>query len=506
MALASLVGYLRTVKHVYTFEEVVSEEKLFRKLDEYQNAKDRTKYLIRKQIAAQSDQLKRLLCALAFFDRPLPFQALEILLPDKEAETIARLVMHNLATMTLGARGTHRYELHAFFSELTRQDEFYDAFLSTLDRSLANLFREKGDAAYQLTYFRRAIDLYDCALAIYHFLDNEGLAEDLARVYANKGAALSRLGQLLAAMAEYDRAIAIIEPLSDREPRTKLANNLATCYINKANAIDELGQSEKAITEYDKAIAIYVRLVFDDRHTELANELARACSNKGVALRHLGQSNEAMDEYGRAITIREWLINHDKRTELASELARVYKNKGVLLDDLRQWKEAIAEYEKAIVIYERLIDQEPSTGLTDDLAKAYMNKAIALAGDSEWSDTLVFYDQAAHLWSELVQQAGRLELLPWWVRVNRLGIIALAKLERWEEVAEKAIDVLSLFTQLMESGQLPNPDAATQEFDSLILTLREWHASDREKIYAAFANQRTFKATSHTAALRRLLA
>lgn len=506
MALASLVGYLRTIKYVHTFEEVISEEKLFKKLDEYEHAKDRTKYLIRKQIAAQSDQVKRLLCALAFFDRPLPLQALEIFLPERAAETIARLIMNNLATSTIGARGTHRYELHALFSELTRQDEFHARFTSTLDGSLANLFREKGDAANHLTYFSRAIDLYDCALAIYLFLDNDELAGDLAKVYANKGVALTRLGQIPAAIAEYDKAIAMCERLIDREGRTELANNLAKGYMNKGNALDELGQPQEAIAEYDKMIAVYEWLVFEERHTELADDLARAFMNRGVALRHLGRSQEAIAEYDKAIAIREWLVNQEQRSELAGNLARVYKNKGAVLDDLKQSKEAIAEYDKAIAIYERLINQERHTDLVEGLANVYMNKALTLTGDSKWLDSLTFYDKSTLLCAELIQQAGRLELLSLWVRVHRLGILSLARLERWEEVAEKVIDVSSLFSQWMGSGQIPNPDAARQEFNNLISTLREFHASGREKILAACARNRSFIANPHTAALRKLLA
>ena len=85
----------------------------------------------------------------------------------------------------------------------------------------------------------------------------------------------------------------------------------------------------------------------------------------------------------------------------------------------------------------------------------------------------------------MIQQAGRLELLPSWVKVNRLKLLPLAKLERWEEVAARIIEVLSLFGQLIQSGQAPNPDAAEQECANFIFTLREWHELDSEKIYAA---------------------
>ncbi|HYE71747.1 MAG TPA: tetratricopeptide repeat protein, partial [Blastocatellia bacterium] len=342
MALASLVGYLRTVQDVYTFEDMVGRGKLFEELDEYQHAEDRTKYLIKKQIAAQSDELKILLCALAFFDRPLPVQALEVFLPDRAGEHIARLSRHNLANLIVGARGTRRYELHSFFSELTHQDEFYDRFLFSLDEDLAASFLVKGNAEYEATYFRRAIDLYDCAIAIY-------------------------------------------EPLARQRP------------------------------------------------------------------------------------------------EIANDLAGAYMNKGVALDSLGRLEDAIAEYDKAIAIREPLAKQRPE--IANDLAMAYTNKGNALSDNSKWADALAYYNQATQLWVALILKDKRLELLPLWLKVNRLGLLPLAKLKRWEAAAAKIIEVIDLYGRLMQSGQLPNPDAAQQEFAQFIYTLRQWPKSDRKKVY-----------------------
>ena len=53
--------------------------------------------------------------------------------------------------------------------------------------------------------------------------------------------------------------------------------------MNKGNALDSLGRSSEAVAEYDKAIGIYEPLVAGGRE-ELADGLAKARANKALVL------------------------------------------------------------------------------------------------------------------------------------------------------------------------------------------------------------------------------
>ncbi len=91
----------------------------------------------------QSDEVKHLLCALAFFERDVPKQALELLF-DKKAEAapaIARLTAHKLATTKTGLRGTTRYDLHAYFREQTAKNLLpqFAAWLSSDGAALSGI-------------------------------------------------------------------------------------------------------------------------------------------------------------------------------------------------------------------------------------------------------------------------------------------------------------------------------------------------------------------------------
>jgi tetratricopeptide (TPR) repeat protein len=151
--------------------------------------------------------------------------------------------------------------------------------------------------------YRKALEITDEAITVYeHLVNVENRLEvenHLASVYNNKGIALDSLGKLNEAIAEYDKAILILERLVDGG-RTELANDLASALMNKGVSLYSLGKLNEAIAEYDKAILSYKRLV-DGGRTELANDLASALMNKGNALDSLGKLKEAIEFYGKAI-------------------------------------------------------------------------------------------------------------------------------------------------------------------------------------------------------------
>ncbi|HEX8265586.1 MAG TPA: hypothetical protein VF596_09290 [Pyrinomonadaceae bacterium] len=276
-AVSSLVNYLTApkIKTLWaakniTFAKFMNDDELWAKFDAYEHDRDeerpeirRTKALIAAQIKAQSEDLQRLLRAMAFFNRKVPYEALEALFDDEEqaAEAIARLFEHGLATVTEDVRRTRYYELHAYFREQARKSEvlpvFEDFSDETLENYAAKLLYKKGNEAYDKNFFRRAIDLYGCAGQIYGFLfEKRGgadLENQLAGAFNGKGIALDSLGRLLEAIDEFDKAISILRRLVEEENRDELANDLATALMNKGNALANLGKLTEAVFEYDNS-------------------------------------------------------------------------------------------------------------------------------------------------------------------------------------------------------------------------------------------------------------
>ena len=508
-ALASLVGYLRSIEG-YAFQEFMADEELWAGFDAYEGIADtgdkgirRTKALIRRQIARQSNEVKHLLCALTFFERDVPKQALELLFDKKSeaATAIARLTAHKLATTKTGPRGTTRYDLHAYFREQTAKNLLpqFAAWLSSNGVGYAVKLYEAGMAAHAATKYRLATDLFSLVEKITRHLletlkasagDDEATKQDvtaslenaLAAVLMMRGNSLNSLGQLREALSAHDEAIAQFQPLAESGKAT--FNDLAGAYVNKGIVLAKLGRLKEAVAELDKAIERLELLVAGGRE-ELANDLADAYVNKGNVLNNLGLLSEAVAEYDKAIGIYGSLVAGG-REELANDLAAVYVNKGAALRDLDRSSEAVAELDKAIGIREPLVAGGREE-LADDLAKARGNKANVLQQDQKWDEALSYYQQAIEAWEICVAQLGLFHLMPNLLKCFRLRVSLWLKLERWAETASDTLAALSLVIPYVEHDQIPDElkQAAGGEMGGIVADLRELSPEQRAQLYAA---------------------
>ncbi len=321
-AVTSLIGFLKSIRHTPngTLQSVLNDFTTY-DAHEQKDGETHTKYLISRQIEAQSASIKLLLQAVAFFDKPVSYEALRLLADD---EDISRLVEHNLATKERDLRGSVYYNLHNYFSKqtLATLPKFEDSFdIHSFGYQIGN----KANEFYTHGYLELAVNLHETTEIIFKhrkkefdelpfelketFRDESVQADnDLASAYVNKGNALYSLGKLNEAIAEYDKAILIRKDLVD-SGRLELSNDLAMAYVNKGVSLRNLGKLNEAIAEYDKAILILKGLVESGR-LELSNALAIAYMNKGNALDSLGKLNEAIEHYGDAINLWEETLQH----------------------------------------------------------------------------------------------------------------------------------------------------------------------------------------------------
>ena len=203
---------------------------------------------------------------------------------------------------------------------------------SLLDAALA--FNTTGFAKYELKQYEAAIADYDKAIA---------LDPTLAHAFSNRGLAKCELKQCEAAIADFNKAIALDPTLAIAFSNRGLAKHVLKQYeaaiadFNKAIALDpalalafnnrgfakyELKQYEAAIADYDKAIA-------------LDPTLAIAFSSRGFAKHKLKQYEAAIADFNKAI-------------DLDPTLAIAFSNRGVAKYELKQYEAAIADFNKAI--------------------------------------------------------------------------------------------------------------------------------------------------------------
>jgi tetratricopeptide (TPR) repeat protein/S1-C subfamily serine protease len=248
----------------------------------------------------------------------------------------------------------------------------------------AYAYNNRGNVRFDLGQKEAAIADYDRAIAIDY---------KYAVAYYNRGNVKSDLGQKAAAIADFDRAIAI-------------APKSADAYINRGSARFALGQKATAVADFDRAIAIAPKYAkaYNNRGNVKSNlgqtavaiadfdlaiaidpQFAQAYYNRGIARFALGQKATAIIDFDRAIVIAPKYANayinrgiarfalgqkvgaiadFDRAIAIDPQLANAYNNRGNVKSNLGQKEVAIADFDRAIA-------------LDPQLANAYYNRGIA---------------------------------------------------------------------------------------------------------------------------------
>ncbi|MDA7479691.1 tetratricopeptide repeat protein, partial [Planktomarina temperata] len=149
-----------------------------------------------------------------------------------------------------------------------------------------------------------------------------------ATLFNIQGAVLKGLGQFVASVEAYNKALAI-------KP------DYAQAYNNMGVTLQEQGKLEEAIEAYNKALAI-------------KPDFAEAYYNMGVTLKEQGKLEEAIEAYNKALAFKP-------------DYAEAYNNMGNALKDQGKLEEAIEAYNKALAF-------------KPDYAEACYNTGIALKG------------------------------------------------------------------------------------------------------------------------------
>jgi len=211
-------------------------------------------------------------------------------------------------------------ELRNFYSQGQLQQALTQA--ETLVKQFpksATLFNIQGAVLKGLGQFVASVEAYNKALAI---------KPDYAEAYNNMGVTLQEQGKLEEAIEAYNKVL-VIKP------------DYAEAYNNMGITLKEQGKLEEAIEAYNKALAI-------------KPDYADAYTNMGNALKEQGKLEEAIEAYNKVLVIKP-------------DYADAYTNMGITLQEQGKLDEAIDAYSKALAI-------------KPDYAEAYKNMGNALKG------------------------------------------------------------------------------------------------------------------------------
>jgi len=225
-------------------------------------------------------------------------------------------------------------ELRNFYSQGQLQQALTQA--ETLVKQFpksATLFNIQGAVLKGLGQFVASVEAYNKALAI---------KPDYAEAYNNMGVTLQEQGKLEEAIEAYNKVL-VIKP------------DYAEAYNNMGITLKEQGKLEEAIEAYNKALAI-------------KPDYADAYTNMGNALKEQGKLEEAIEAYNKALAIKP-------------DYADAYTNMGITLQEQGKLEEAIEAYNKVLVI-------------KPDYAEAYNNMGVTLKEQGKLEEAIEAYNKA----------------------------------------------------------------------------------------------------------------
>jgi Tfp pilus assembly protein PilF len=220
---------------------------------------------------------------------------------------------------------------------------------TSLDPNHAEAHAFCGNVLRQLGEVDAAIAAYDRALAI---------KADFLEVFYNRGTLLHQTNQLRAALESFDSALTI-------NP------SLVQAHCRRADILREMGRPQDAEASYGRAIA-------------LMPGNADAHAGRGVALMALGRPRDALTSFDAAIELRPDLARlHSNRAGAQAELALVSEarashehavrldprdaalhfNQGAFLSDRKEWQQAARSYQAAVQLKPDYADAHCNLGL-----------------------------------------------------------------------------------------------------------------------------------------------
>jgi tetratricopeptide (TPR) repeat protein len=263
-----------------------------------------------------------------------------------------------------------------------------------------------GNTLYRMKQYEPALSAYDFLLGS---VDRTSVLPT-AVVWRNKGAVLQSLHRYEAALAAYERAIA-------------LDAKFASAWRNRAGVLGEMGRSAEALTAYDQALAV------DPNY-------AQAWNGKGKTLARMGRSDEALAAFEKAISLDphydfawrnkgdalsslgrrgEALAAYDKALEITPTYAYAWNGKGVVMRELGQLPGALEAFDQAIALDPRLhyafngrgatlrdmgrLDEalaalDQCLAMKSSYASAWKNRGTVLNGLGRYDEALSAFDRA----------------------------------------------------------------------------------------------------------------
>ena len=264
----------------------------------------------------------------------------------------------------------------------------------------------------------------------------------LSKIYLNVGVILNKTGDLLRGVQYHDKAIDMLQSLIERDTGNNYNDDLARVYVNKAVNVDDQGDHGLAIALYDRAIGILEKLVNDYDYPELRITLAKVCANKGSCEFELNRFEESKDLSAKSVGIMEQIVYREGLREHRWLLSAMYRFLMEILQFTGDLAQAQEIGQKSGRIMESLVYEEGRMDMLPELADIYRTKATVIENPNA---QLTVIDQSLEILETLVHEENQREVAENLAKVYGTKANILNRLARYSDALilnEKSVAVL----------------------------------------------------------------
>jgi non-specific serine/threonine protein kinase/serine/threonine-protein kinase len=222
-----------------------------------------------------------------------------------------------------------------------------------------------GALATRELLVKRALEYFDGLAA--EEKDNVGLQQELAQAYDKLGNVLGRsyasnVGDTAAALASYEKALAIREQLATSGAVTSAAQlDLWSSYFNVGGILRETADTAGALKLHQSARAVLddlLRKTPDD--LKLVRAVAQTASTLSLSYVQSGRLDDAMEAARRTVTLDERLLSaNPSDLAMLNEVATARGRLGQILLKLGDLAGARAQFEPAFDAASKLVTAQP---------------------------------------------------------------------------------------------------------------------------------------------------
>jgi serine/threonine-protein kinase len=285
--------------------------------------------------------------------RPVVAAAAALLLTATVALAVSTALIRNQELAALEAKGQAERERDRADGNFQLAKE---AVEQTITRVAENPRLKLGDFHdLRKTLLASAVPFYE--RFVQQVSDDPGLEAERGKAYDRLALVRKEMGELGAARADYERALAIFTRLVAEHPSARdLRAMLGDTYLDLGTVLSDMGDLRGAETADLAALKEYQQLAGQDPTVaEYRLQMAKSRNNLGVVLLRQGERKKAEREY-RAVREESRRLVEEKPDDpnYLDLLAHAHDNLAQVLQDLGQWADAEAEFRSALKAHGQL--------------------------------------------------------------------------------------------------------------------------------------------------------